>query len=1031
MLFPRLSFNPIGHRQGLYICHQAVLFVILNAALSAAVQPPTPRVTLGRGQHAPLIDAVFNDRCWEEVPCFTFSNLVAPDFSRVAQIQTVARACYNESHLYLAIRCEEPRVQGMRTEVMKRDGPVWRDDCIELFFDPGRTREQYYQIVVNSRGTVFDQMEPSSENWDSRVKVATSMLEEGWVLEVAIPWAAFETPPSVSEVWGFNLARERYAGGARELSSWSATGEDFGQPGRFGEVIFGEYPICYEIAMPVFFGFGPNYIKVSPISEMEPTVRIIRSSQGRQGGVQQSDRLPLLRKSKGWDLALRILDGTELGVVVSHGDGGNAGFVQALPFGITPKPLTLEIQQRIFSLRQKLQDGDVPYTAQTVPLLKRAEAALGRFIQSNKSRSIPMSPEEWDAAHDSQLKLRDELVGSDYVVWTKSPLDNLLPTQGPPSLEASTRILIEACVNEREAGSFVISNTEEEAFEGHFTFTGLHMTGLEVDALKSGTVFSNCVTLHEVLFHRLRNGQTVADPLPRMNEAQSFIIPAGHCREFWMEVDAKHLPPGRYKGAIEVLPFDHDTSKKTVDLLVDVKRVRLPDRMPIATYNWDYARDERYVLNLVEHRTNCFLMNTHPPIKIGKDGTEEKPTDWTAYDRLLRIKLAAAREHGGIVVFSYGLIRDFHRRYSNKYRWKFMNERWKQAFRALVLEFDRHLREDVGMAYEDYVVQLWDEAENHNVERTVAAGRLLRSIAPRMRTCMDGAQDSNEIRVMEPFVDHWIPHQKVLHDRGKHSDLYKTYNSIMGRGKPVWTYTCSRNMKAQSPLGYYRLKEWRVWDLGLQGSCYWAYNSWSGDPWNDFDGEREDCGVVYDGPDGPVNSRRWEATRDGREDYLCLHLLREASELAGNKKRREVKVFIDGLVAEVLASASDVEGFETSRSELLKKLEEVCAPSIPELIAEPVFSKRGNEVVCRLRASRPVTVQFLWRKPGDTMWHCLQSERSAEPTIHLAPPLEDSIEWFLMFYDNLGATGCLLEGLHKDNWLCFRHLHPLNMPDRP
>ena len=96
-------------------------------------------------------------------------------------------------------------------------------------------------------------------------------------------------------------------------------------------------------------------------------------------------------------------------------------------------------------------------------------------------------------------------------------------------------------------------------------------------------------------------------------------------------------------------------------------------------------------------------------------------------------------------------------------------------------------------------------------------------------------------------------------------------------GKPVWTYTCSINMKSLDPLDYYRLKPWRAWKLGLNGVCYWAYNSWRGDPWNDFDGEIGDCGAVYNGPLGPVTSRRWEAWREGLEDYLYLHLLKSAA----------------------------------------------------------------------------------------------------------------------------------------------------------
>ena len=77
---------------------------------------------------------------------------------------------------------------------------------------------------------------------------------------------------------------------------------------------------------------------------------------------------------------------------------------------------------------------------------------------------------------------------------------------------------------------------------------------------------------------------------------------------------------------------------------------------------------------------------------------------------------------GGIVLFSYGIIRDFQTKYSKRYGWDFMGGTWKKAFRTWVLEFERHMRDDMGMDYSEYAVQLWDEATEKNAELTVDAG---------------------------------------------------------------------------------------------------------------------------------------------------------------------------------------------------------------------------------------------------------------------------------------------------------------------
>lgn len=56
--------------------------------------------------------------------------------------------------------------------------------------------------------------------------------------------------------------------------------------------------------------------------------------------------------------------------------------------------------------------------------------------------------------------------------------------------------------------------------------------------------------------------------------------------------------------------------------------------------------------------------------------------------------------------------------------------------------------------------------------------------------------------------------------------------------------------------------------IDAKGVGFWAYSDTSGSSaWDDFDGRRPDYAVVYENKNGPVSSRRWEAFREGIEDY--------------------------------------------------------------------------------------------------------------------------------------------------------------------
>jgi hypothetical protein len=535
------------------------------------------------------------------------------------------------------------------------------------------------------------------------------------------------------------------------------------------------------------------------------------------------------------------------------------------------------------------------------------------------------------------------------------------------------------------------------------------------------TFAQEAITFHQAEYQDLQIGRTVCDPLPEMNEARVIRVAPGETRQVFLNVDTSALPPGEYSASLLLRPFDRELPQKSIPLRLEVLPVRLPDLMPIATFNWDYARNERYVEDLVAHHTNSFLLSTGPRMGFDAEGNVTSEADWSSYDPMLQVKLRHAREKGGIIVFSYGIVRDFDRQMRSRHGWEFMSEPWQNAFRTWVAEFERHMREDIGMSHNEYSVQIWDEATHTNAELSLQGGLLIREVAPEMSLCMDGAQNPDEVRMLDPVVDLWIPHQSALYTREWSEELREVYRKIAAAGKPVWTYTCSTHMKSLSPLDYYRLKEWRVWDLGVSGSCYWAYNSWRGDPWDDFDGTIADCGSIYDGPDRPITSRRWEATRDGREDYKAMHLLREVARIQGAETAARVEALIDSLVAEVLATPQDLAVFERARARLLDVLVAHCGEGAPGLSAAPEFTWTGEALRVRWEADAMTEGLLRYRIPGDARWREIRFKEAGahEATVTDLPPMRD-VEWYLLWWDHRGATGAELSGLRTDGWAATR-----------
>ena len=212
-----------------------VLFCVAGAALAdddyANKVYPCPRL-----EPAPVIDGAVNDACWNKAPVvsgFTWYN--KPE---LLTVQTSFRVGYDDKHLYFGIHCDEPLVKRLSPTAAGRDTmQCFHGETIELFVDPGHDHALYYQLAVNLANSFYDSVR-SDPSWNSSTRTATKIVADGWELELAIPWKDLGVKAAKpGTVVGFNICRDRTAGGAREWSNWSQTKANFHDPMRFAHLV--------------------------------------------------------------------------------------------------------------------------------------------------------------------------------------------------------------------------------------------------------------------------------------------------------------------------------------------------------------------------------------------------------------------------------------------------------------------------------------------------------------------------------------------------------------------------------------------------------------------------------------------------------------------------------------------------------------------------------------------------------------------------------------------------------------------------
>lgn len=234
-----------------------VLTIAIGPGNGPSVDPATlPRLIARRATAALRIDGKLDEADWTAAqPTPDFVNTMS---GASAAFRATVRVVYDERNLYLGYTVAD---DFLRSSFEKDDDHLWEQDVVELMVDPNGDGKSYFEAQVAPTGRVFDTRYDSRRlprpfgdmAWSSnmraavvvRGKVSDDQADEGYDVELSIPWTAFAvgpdpaSPPQAAETWRMNFyvmdAREK----GQRAAGWSAPLiGDFHTLTRFGRVFF-------------------------------------------------------------------------------------------------------------------------------------------------------------------------------------------------------------------------------------------------------------------------------------------------------------------------------------------------------------------------------------------------------------------------------------------------------------------------------------------------------------------------------------------------------------------------------------------------------------------------------------------------------------------------------------------------------------------------------------------------------------------------------------------------------------------------
>lgn len=163
---------------------------------------------------APRIDGILDNPVWQE-EALIIDNFV--QFSPVEKGEptqkTIAYIGYDQKNLYIAFQCFDAEPDKIRTSITQRDN-ILEDDWILIFLDAFNEKRRAYAFFLNPFGIQMDGIrveEGGSDNidptWDTVFYSEGRVHEQGYTVEMALPFKSFRFPDSPEKEWGLVLGR--------------------------------------------------------------------------------------------------------------------------------------------------------------------------------------------------------------------------------------------------------------------------------------------------------------------------------------------------------------------------------------------------------------------------------------------------------------------------------------------------------------------------------------------------------------------------------------------------------------------------------------------------------------------------------------------------------------------------------------------------------------------------------------------------------------------------------------------------------
>ncbi len=197
----------------------SIFFMVQSNFLFAQIE--RKELVATRIENSPKIDGLLDDEAWQNANPASDFYQYRPHNDRGASFPTQVYLVYDDNAIYIGARLSDPNPENILTELGIRDADnEMNADKFSIDISPFNDGVNGFSFKVSASGVQTDINRSSTGrsasgrrsngdvNWDAVWKSDVTINDDGWIVEMEIPYSALRFPKKDIQEWGINFWRD-------------------------------------------------------------------------------------------------------------------------------------------------------------------------------------------------------------------------------------------------------------------------------------------------------------------------------------------------------------------------------------------------------------------------------------------------------------------------------------------------------------------------------------------------------------------------------------------------------------------------------------------------------------------------------------------------------------------------------------------------------------------------------------------------------------------------------------------------------